>query len=157
MARMGIRPDPSKLPKGGVARFALDVAQGEIELARGKQEAGERLLQDALEPATRLAYHRGTFALAAESLAKLWSRQGKPEQAIEVLEKCTDEKEKVRVAFSLAGAPLWMRLRLQLAGLHRQVGDAAKAQVIEAELERMLAVADRDHPFLSQLEQLLGN
>ena len=156
MARMGIRPDPSKLPRGGSARFALDVVQGEIELAGGKQEAGERLLQDALEPATKLAYHRGTFALAAESLAKLWSRQGKPEQAIEVLEECTDEKEKVRVAFSLRWAPLWMRLRLQLAGLHRQVGDVTKAQVIEAELERMLAVADRDHPFLYQLEQLRG-
>ncbi|MFQ5818232.1 MAG: hypothetical protein ACE5H2_09815 [Terriglobia bacterium] len=46
-----------------------------------------------------------------------------------------------------------MRTQVQLAELYRKVGREQEAQEIEAELVKLLAHADDDHPVLRQLKR----
>ena len=50
-------------------------------------------------------------------------------------------------------APEWMKTQLRLARLYRKVGREQEAQKIEAELLRLLAYADPDHPILVELQR----
>ena len=47
----------------------------------------------------------------------------------------------------------WMKTQLRLAQLYRKVGREQEAREIEAELLKLLAYADADHPFLRQLQR----
>ena len=46
-----------------------------------------------------------------------------------------------------------MRFRMELAQLYRKVGREEEAQKIEAELLKLLAYADPDHPMLVALQR----
>ncbi len=48
----------------------------------------------------------------------------------------------------------WLRTRLELAKLYRSVGRVDEARVVEADLRKLLALADPDHPILLELERL---
>ena len=45
-----------------------------------------------------------------------------------------------------------MRVQMELAQLYRKVGREEEAQKIEAELLKLLAYADPDHPMLVELK-----
>lgn len=45
----------------------------------------------------------------------------------------------------------WIRTSAQLARLYRKNGEDAKAQSIEAQLLKLLAAADQDHPVVREL------
>jgi hypothetical protein len=47
-----------------------------------------------------------------------------------------------------------MRNRLDLAKLYRSVGRVEEARAIEAELSKLLALADADHPILLELKRV---
>ncbi len=49
-------------------------------------------------------------------------------------------------------APEWMKTQLRLAQLCRKVGRHPEADEIEAELLRLLAYADPDHPMFVELK-----
>ena len=48
----------------------------------------------------------------------------------------------------------WSEVRLRQAGVYRKLGRLAEAQEIEAELRRLLAVADEYYPILLQLKRI---
>jgi hypothetical protein len=47
----------------------------------------------------------------------------------------------------------WMRTRLQLAQIYREMGRNQDAQKVEAELRKLLAYADPNHPILVELNR----
>ena len=49
---------------------------------------------------------------------------------------------------------IWLKMKLRLAQLYRQMGRADDAHKIETELLRLLTYADEDHPILVQLRRM---
>lgn len=129
----------------------LETMQGELSLARGQPAKAISLLQEGIEeigdkrrPVTM------TFFLASEALARAWELQGSLSGAIHVLEQASQEKTRAGMRNY---AFLWMRGQWRLAQLYRKVGREQEAQKIEAEMLKLLAYADPDHPILLQLQR----
>jgi GH15 family glucan-1,4-alpha-glucosidase len=59
----------------------------------------------------------------------------------------------VKQRFYLGGGALWMRCKLQLAGVYRKMGRTSDAAKLERELRKLLAYADPDHPILLALQR----
>jgi tetratricopeptide (TPR) repeat protein len=157
-ARAGFvkRADPENFVDSlyaGEGPAMLRTVRGEIALVHGH-------LRDAirdLEEAWRLygdVYLPPGFYLGGESLATVLETTGDLPRAIQVLERRPEGF--YAVSRGTTGA-YWLRNRLQLAKLYRRVGRAADAQTVEAELSKLLAVADPDHPILIELRRLQGS
>lgn len=155
MARVGSLPEAAFLlarseTEDGIS-FAgyLQIPRGELALARGDADKGI----NELEEGTRLVgdFGYGLFFLGSESLAKAWKRKGNPTRAVQVLERASGKRSSA--AFERAGF-LWLRNQILLARLYREVGRAAEAQAVEAELRKLLALADPHNPMLRELQRL---
>jgi tetratricopeptide (TPR) repeat protein/predicted Ser/Thr protein kinase len=140
---------------GDLSRDALAL-RGEADLAAGRRTEGIRKVERALAIDGGPSF--GTLFpdsyLGRESLASALMEQGDVSRAIEVLER---RSERFRTACSYTTAAYWLRNRLQLARLYRRVGRIEDAKAVEAELSRLLAVADPDHPILLELHRLEGS
>jgi hypothetical protein len=87
-----------------------------------------------------------------ETLASALARQGDPEGATRVLELGSKQRH---VAFHwVSNGFIWEKNQFLLARLYRKAGRAADAQRIEADLSKLLAFADADHPILLELQRL---
>ncbi|MEE8201861.1 MAG: tetratricopeptide repeat protein [Candidatus Acidoferrales bacterium] len=127
-------------------KSAITCVRGHLALARGQTAEAILLFQKGIE---QLGDDSWTARVkAAESLAGIWERQGHLPRAIQVLEATSQEKK--RSIFG-GGGYTWMRVQMRLAQLYRKVGREEEAQKIEAELLKLLAYADPDHPLLRQL------
>lgn len=71
---------------------------------------------------------------------------------MEVLERASERKF-LAVASLDPTVPYWIRNRLELARLYRGVGRVEDARAIEADLLKLLALADSDHPVVRELRQ----
>ena len=125
-----------------------DLARGEMALARSRTAEAIRLLQPTLNHLR--TWPTAYFFLAADSLAQAWEQQGKPLKAIEVLEVAS--REKSPAIFWEAAPFFWMKTQLRLAQLYRKVGRGEEARGIEAEMRKLLALADPDFPILRKLQ-----
>ena len=82
-------------------------------------------------------------------LADALGAQGNLGEAIATLEGTVSE----RVAVISSHTPdRWLRASAQLASLYHGNGQEDRAQAIEAQLARLLAHADADHPLAAQLK-----
>jgi tetratricopeptide (TPR) repeat protein len=117
--------------------------RGEITLAHGDVAAGIRELEEARK--------LGGDSLGTESLAAALVKEGDVPRAIQILEENPDRFHEV---IGGATGAYWLRDRLELAKLYRGVGRVADAQVVEAELSKLLALADPDHPILLEVRRL---
>jgi tetratricopeptide (TPR) repeat protein len=128
----------------------LEALRGEVAMARGRVSEAIYHLRRSLEE-TGLAGRPGSW-LGRETLAVALDRQGDLSSAIQVLEDGSRWKRHATFAFLSHGA-FWTRYQALLARLYRRAGRAAEAQRVEAELSKLLAVADADHPILLELQQ----
>lgn len=123
----------------------LKVCRGEIALARGHTAQAIPLLEQGIK-AAESSVDWGFFYAGWESLAVAYQQQGDLFGAVRALEDGSHEIE-----YGSFGRPFWLRMKARLAQLYRKVNRLDDAQRIEAELLRLLAYADPDHPILSQL------
>lgn len=130
-------PQGSGEPASGIverARIALsnghtDDALTMLELARPLHETAQEI--------TRFAY-----------LADLYLQRGDRHRAIVVLEDSLHARESPDLVF------WWVRNELRLAELYHDAGRDKDAAPLEAELDKLLSVADPDFPVLVRLKAL---
>ena len=155
MARVGSLPDAASLLARIETENAISMAgylqipRGELALARGDADKGINELEEGTRSVGDFGY--GLFFLGSESLAKAWKWKGNLTRAVQVLERASGKRSVA--AFERAGF-LWLRNQIQLARLYREVGRATEALAVEAELLRLLAFADSDHPMRIELQRL---
>jgi tetratricopeptide (TPR) repeat protein len=126
-----------------------------LELARGRLGEAVVLLRQ-LMPAIRegppplftLGGSQGQYA--AVKLAEALEATGRVPEAIATLEEAVSD----RVAVTIANTPnRWLRTSAQLARLYRKNGQEEKARAVEAQLLKLLAAADADHPLVAELRR----
>ena len=88
-------------------------------------------------------------ALVLLEIARLEEASGRTSKAVRVLE----ELSSMRAQSYPATAIVWLFGRAYLADLYRQAGRAEEADSIEAELKKLLAYADPDHPLKVKLSR----
>lgn len=130
----------------------LDLARGELALARGRTEEGVALLRQGLEAQGNAA--SGGSLMGSESLAGALEKEGKLGEAVEVLERLTGSKGRAALFYGWGYGTRWMGTRLQLAGLYRRMGRENEALKVEEELRQLLACADPDHVLIRELKRL---
>ena len=129
---------------GGKA--VLHTIRGEIALAHGNREAAIRELEEARRLSGGPYFPDHGFG--RESLASALAKNGDVSGAIRVLEW---KSERYYAVIRGETGAHWLRNRLQLARLYRKAGREEAARAVEAELSKMLALADTDHPILREL------
>jgi tetratricopeptide (TPR) repeat protein len=129
----------------------LDIVRGEIALARGRREEGIALLRRGLRTQGDAAYR--VSLMGSESLAGALEKDGKLGEAVEILERLAEAKGRACVIYGGEHGALWMRTRLQLAGLYRRLGREQEARRIDDELRKLLAYADPDHQLVRELNR----
>lgn len=151
-ARLGIGsvPDPRLPPELFGSDETLQIARGEMALARGHTDDGIRELQEGLKIPISMGFIESHY-LGKESLAAAFLEKADIPRAIEILERRSDRRN--AVVSGTTGA-YWLRNRLQLAKLYRRAGRSKEARAVEEELSRLLMLADTDHPILLALQQL---
>jgi len=152
MARLGLVREAEKaLPllatNPGWTEGAIQIVRGEIALAQGRTEEAVVLLQAGLR--TAWSNTMTTFC-GWESLATIWEQRDDLKKAAYALEKASAMKLVLVPIYSAR----WSEVRLRQARLYRRMGRIAEAREIEAELRKLLAVADEDYPVLVQLRQV---
>jgi tetratricopeptide (TPR) repeat protein len=128
----------------------LHIARGEMALAHGRIDEAIRELEEGLKTPVSTGYIESDY-LGRESLATAFLEKADIPRAIEVLERRADRRDAV---VSGSTGAYWLRNRLQLAKLYRRAGRSKDAQAVEAELSRLLMLADTDHPILLELQRL---
>jgi serine/threonine protein kinase/Tfp pilus assembly protein PilF len=129
----------------------MRTVEGEIALSRGRTAEAVSLLEKSV-PAVR--WNSSTaFFIDSVSLAEALERQGDLQKAVQVLESASQAKP---IAYDAIGSTgqYWLTVQWRLAQVYRKLGRIDDAQKIEAELSRMLAYADPEHPILLQLNQV---
>jgi serine/threonine-protein kinase len=132
---------------------SLDI-EGHVALADGRIDEGIRLLQAARQadpPKPR------DLAMVL-SIAHHWVPRGQVEEAISMLEDATRNGWPECVTYNAPPGCIvvWTRSRDLLAELYWQTGRVKEAESIDAELQRVLAVADVDHPVLVRIKARRG-
>ena len=122
---------------------SFDESYGQLRVLQGQYAEGVALLEWFTLPELRPKYK--SYELAA--LGK-W-RLGDVTGATQILEPI-DRDRFLAVAGPWAVSS-WLRCRLLLADIYRDIGREADAIPIEQELRGLLAVADADHPVLRRL------
>lgn len=127
--------------------------RGEIALEQGDSDVAIRELEETWRSTADRTTREGgpTYCLGREVLAEALAKRGDGARAIQVLERDADRFS--AVIGGTTGA-YWLRNRWQLAKLYRGAGRVNDAQAIEADLSKLLALADPDHPILVRLREL---
>ncbi|MET0619907.1 MAG: hypothetical protein ABW056_06490, partial [Thermoanaerobaculia bacterium] len=132
-------------------RPELHRVPGEIALALGDLVSATTELEQGMKLDDGEGPKRPGFYLGSESLATALAKSGDLPRAIEVLERHPERRD--AVIGGSTGA-YWLRNRLELAKLYRGVGRMDEARAVEADLRKLLSLADADHPILLELERL---
>jgi tetratricopeptide (TPR) repeat protein len=119
-------------------------AEGNFAVAIGELEAAMRLENDWFRMQTG-------FYLGSESLAAALEKKGDIDGAIRALEQASDAKS--QAVINQNWGAYWLRTRLELARAYRTAGRVEDARKVEADLQRLLAFADPEHPILRELQK----
>ena len=125
-----------------------------IALKRGQRDAAVGVLREQMAvlrdgPNWLLGPAGSQTFFAATQLAEALAANGDLAEAIATLEQTVSD----RVATISSNTPnRWLRTRAQLASLYRRNGQEGQARMIEAQLAKLLAHADVDHPLTLQLK-----
>ena len=151
-AEFEARGEPTNRVLGLGGEVELTFSRGVLALAEGRTPEAVSLLEAFVEsreqrvPAPLLpAYY---YFRACDWLATALQRLGREEEARLVLEKAARQKLRAGVG----GRVSWLRVRLSLAELYRDMGREEDAIPIEDDLRHLLAYADRDFWLLRRLE-----
>jgi tetratricopeptide (TPR) repeat protein len=128
------------------------VPGGEIALSQGNLSGAIFELEEAMKLEAEWNRMKPAFYLASESLASALKKKGDTKRAIEVLERASERK--FQAVINNNSGPYWLRSRFELARLYRSVGRVEDARAVEADLRKLLALADADHPILLELARL---
>jgi tetratricopeptide (TPR) repeat protein len=128
----------------------FDIARGEVCLARGRKEEGIALLRQGLKI---VEVASGASLMGSKSLAGVLEKDGKLKEAAEVLERAAESLGRIAILYGYDTGSMWMKNRIQLAGLYRRMGREQEARKIEDELRKLLACADPDHALVRELNQ----
>jgi DNA-binding winged helix-turn-helix (wHTH) protein/tetratricopeptide (TPR) repeat protein len=140
-------------PPGGINPIIL---QGELALARGDTAQAQRLFEDALRRPLQMVFGEGIIFFCYESLAKVYRKQGRFDDALRLLQQASARKPRTYSLPIGSSGPFtwnWMRTELQLADVYRELGRVSEAEKVEGELSKMLTYADPDHPMLHELRE----
>ena len=126
-----------------------ETARGELAMRRGQTRRAIDQLQRGIDLARAHGY--AERYLAAESLANIFVRTGRSQDAIRTLESAVRDAPR----FSMNGLTggFWLRTLERLARLYRAVGRAAEADALDRRLRDVLAIADADHPLVRYLDR----
>jgi len=129
-----------------------ELAWGELALRRGETSDAIERLERGLELTS--ADSLIDFYLGSESLATAWQQLGNETQALRVLEDAAHVKARY-LPYGLVGAGAFGRFRVQagLAREYRRLEHIDEAEALEADVLRMLAYADADHPIVRQIRE----
>ncbi len=136
--------EPTKRP---FLRHGLQMAKGVLALSKGNTTEGIRLIEDVL------GQTRSFNFLGSLILAEAWREQDQLELAMRVLEQASGKKALLFAPVGGENPARWLRVRLMLVEIYREIGRDEDARKIEAELRSLLAYADADHPILRQLDR----
>jgi tetratricopeptide (TPR) repeat protein len=138
-----------KTGSGGPPSNMLDI-EGQLAMAEGRIDDGVRLF----EAARQAGPPKPTDLRMALTLADVWNRRGEPQKSMNVLEDATSDGwlECVNYPTPPGCIVTWLRSRDLLAQLYYQLGLAKEAGALDAELLKLLAVADADHPMLTRIK-----
>ena len=136
--------DPIKRPQYPMEN-SFQMARGVLTLSKGNTTEGMRLIEEMLGQA------RGLNFLGSLILAEAWREQDQLESAMRVLEQASSKKVLLFAPVGGENSARWLRIRLMLAEIYREMGRDEDARKVEAELRTLLAYADADHPILRQL------
>jgi len=154
LVRLGLVVDAERILHKGRPPADHRLLAGEIALAHGEKAKGISLLEAGLDfGRTRVSL---PYFVAAESLAQIYEKDGKLEDALRILRTASEQKaQSYRDPMVGAGmvAGYWFITELEMADLYRKLGRVAEAQKLEAELLNLLAYADADHPILCELQK----
>jgi tetratricopeptide (TPR) repeat protein len=130
------------------------IRRGMLAVSQDNRIEGMRMLGDALLSISLTDSNAATaYLMGSEILAEAWREQGDSTNAVAVLRTALEKESFLLLDQSVLTGPLWLRLQAQLAQLYRDMGQHEDASKIEAELRRLLALADPDHPILRQLDR----
>ncbi len=126
----------------GMPPSMLGAMEGYLALGEGRIEEAERRFESV-----------DWFSASglALSIADAWKARGEVSRATAVLERLTRNRWP-EFALTATGVVRWIRVREPLADLYRSMGRVREADEIDAELLKLLAVADADHPVLMRLK-----
>ena len=137
----------------GFGELIWTFVRGELAMARGDRAAAIAMFQDGIDGFTLETLpprpNPTLIFLGSESLARALEENGDTWEAVRSLEKLSNEKRKIQVAFQ--NPLLWIRNQFLLAKLYRKVGRIQRAEVIEDDLRNLLAYADPDHAIAQRL------
>lgn len=120
--------------------------RGQLALAEGHPNEAVAHFERAIDLDTRrgLGTRYSDTLDAVNGLASAWQRQTKLSQAISILEQRLGPKGEA--ALNVSSGYSWMRARAHLAELYRLTGRERDARSIEAQLLKLLSLADETHP-----------
>lgn len=141
---------PGQLLRGplNISPYIL-LFEGQLALAEGHAESAIERLEKYMQNHGSRA-RQGQWMLAARRLADAWIAKGEIHQAIPLLETSSIRRPEV-VLLDAAFGSEWLPVRERLAQLYSNVGRITDAKAVEAELTKLLAVADDDHPIKRRL------
>jgi tetratricopeptide (TPR) repeat protein len=131
------------------------ILRGELALARGDTAQAVRLFEDVLSRRPT-PFGGGIIFFCYESLAKIYRKQGRLDDALHLLQQASARKPRTYsnpLGSSGTFAWNWMRTELQLADVYREMGRVSEAEKVEAKLSNLLTYADPDHPMLRELRE----
>lgn len=156
---VGSTGDPVKLvapdqpQEGPIFEAETAIADGRMEVAvEHLQRARQMIFEGRVIAPGYLNYavpYAARQALVLLEIARLEEASGRTSKAVRVLE----ELSSMRAQSYPATAIVWLFGRAYLADLYRQAGRAEEANSIEAELKKLLAYADPDHPLKVKLSR----
>jgi hypothetical protein len=149
-ARAGLVEDAeiglAGLPPSGHAEGVTEVTRGLIASRRRQIDTAIPLLRRGME----LLRFSGEieYFFAVEALARIRMQAGDTPRAIQLLSETVAQRARTYGATPWAGA-YWLKLQQTLTEHHRQRGETAEAQRLQAEMDAVLRSADAGHPFRS--------
>jgi len=148
LRRMDRVDDAVKMSQARAAQSPeLDWVIGDLALGRGDVDTASARIGSVWPD---MVAGNPVTLMATEAYAEALERQGRLDKAIAVLEDATRDKVRLYQAMR-SSIPKWLRVRARLAADCRASGRPADARKVEAELRRLLALADPDFVPLKQL------
>jgi tetratricopeptide (TPR) repeat protein len=144
LVRLGLLDEADRVLEGQPEQIkkqnaAFAAGEGDVALARGDVPRAV----DRLAAWGQTVRGSASYCIAATSYAKALERRGALKEAAKVLEKLGSERIYLYARLS-SPIPFWLRSRPVLARIYRALGRTAEAAAVEAEVRRLIAVADPD-------------
>jgi len=130
----------------------MSAVRGQLALAEGRPSEAVAHFERAIELDTRqgLGTRYADTLTAIDGLASAWHAQGNVSTAVSLLEERLGRKGET--VLNASSGYTWISARAHLAELYRRSDRERDARAVEAQLLKLLTVADETHPLLVSLK-----